>query len=256
MPHGDLFPFFVTMYSFLRLRAFTIVELMIVITILAILGTVGFLSYSTYISNANDFKRSSDLVLIKSNLEIYKRSHSSLYPIPQTYTMIMTGSTLVAYESSFDPYLSSLVGIVEPPLDPKLKTPYLYSVKADRSSYQLSATLENGDNLVAYVPVDHAYADSRPVALVVGNYIPANKSVIPGLLYVTDSGALFTPGNPSTYDLSAGSNVTTAILNGQSFNLPYTTDGTMQSAPVDMSTLLSGTKITDSSSASGTLVGP
>lgn len=60
--------------------AFTLVELIVVISILVILSTIGFMSYSSYIGGANDLKRLSDITLIKSQLEIYKKNHSLLYP--------------------------------------------------------------------------------------------------------------------------------------------------------------------------------
>ncbi len=44
--------------------AFTLVELIVVITILAILGTIGFLSLQGYSSSARDSTRSSDLASI------------------------------------------------------------------------------------------------------------------------------------------------------------------------------------------------
>ena len=169
------------MSSLRLLRAFTLVELIVVFTILSILGMVGVVTYSSYLENANDAKRIADINLIKTNLATYHRIHAGKYPIPQEYTMIMTGSTLVAYETAFDAYLSSLVDISNVLTDPKSHVPYLYSVSADASTYQIAATLEDGEHMVAFAPIgpDRAYADSHPVAFVEGDYMPADKTVIP-----------------------------------------------------------------------------
>jgi prepilin-type N-terminal cleavage/methylation domain-containing protein len=50
-------------------KAFTLVELIVVITILAILGTIGFMSIKGYTSEANNAKISSDLTTIQRGLE-------------------------------------------------------------------------------------------------------------------------------------------------------------------------------------------
>lgn len=47
--------------GFQNLNAFTLVELVVVITILAILGTIGFLSIGSYSTKARDSARISDL---------------------------------------------------------------------------------------------------------------------------------------------------------------------------------------------------
>ena len=178
--------------------AFTIIELVVVMSILMVLGTIGVMSFGSYIQNANDAKRVGDIALIPGlALKHPKGIHSDLYPIPQISTKIMTGSQLVAYQAFFDGFLTSLVGITKVPTDPKANTPYLYSVSADGTSYQVAATLENGSNMVSYSPTYHVYADSTntnaAVAIVQGTFVSPNKNILPGLVYVTDSGSAFTP---------------------------------------------------------------
>ena len=63
--------------------AFTLVELIVVITILAILGTIGFLSINGYSQNARNSTRISDLKLIDKGLSLYIQTQS-LYPLPDT----------------------------------------------------------------------------------------------------------------------------------------------------------------------------
>jgi prepilin-type N-terminal cleavage/methylation domain-containing protein len=50
---------------------FTLVELIVVITILAILWTIAFISLQWYSAQARDSKRLSDIQNIKSSLELF-----------------------------------------------------------------------------------------------------------------------------------------------------------------------------------------
>lgn len=59
---------------------FTLVEILVVITILAILMTIGITVYSGVQKNARDLRRKSDLRTIKIALELYYQSKGS-YPI-------------------------------------------------------------------------------------------------------------------------------------------------------------------------------
>ncbi len=119
------------------------------------------------------------------------------------------------------------------PLDPKTRLPYLYSVRQDKQSYQIAATLENSNNAVSFSPiVDQAYAvsgDSPYTAYVAGTFIPTDKTVLPGLLYAVQTGAVFTPMNPPTFDIADPANLAKVILRGQNINLAYDMDGKMTS---------------------------
>ena len=52
-------------------NGFTLIELLVVIAIIAILSAIGFVSYSSFLKNARDVKRQSDLKFIQSALEEY-----------------------------------------------------------------------------------------------------------------------------------------------------------------------------------------
>jgi len=54
-------------------NAFTIVELIVVVAIISILWTVGFISFSQNISDAMDGQRKSDLAQLKSSMKLYKQ---------------------------------------------------------------------------------------------------------------------------------------------------------------------------------------
>nr|MDD3720259.1 type II secretion system protein [Candidatus Gracilibacteria bacterium] len=62
-------------------KAFTLVELIVVITILAILGSIAFISLQSYTKNARDGQRLSDINNIRKNLELFL-TEKGFYPTP------------------------------------------------------------------------------------------------------------------------------------------------------------------------------
>jgi prepilin-type N-terminal cleavage/methylation domain-containing protein len=65
----------------LKFHGFTLVELIVVITILAILGTIGFLSIGGYSSRARDSARVGDVANIMKSLDISILTVGD-YPLP------------------------------------------------------------------------------------------------------------------------------------------------------------------------------
>ena len=56
-------------------KAFTLVELIVVVTILAILATIGFVSYSGYLTGVRDTNRIASLTAISDGLELYRTTN-------------------------------------------------------------------------------------------------------------------------------------------------------------------------------------
>lgn len=50
------------------------------------------------------------------------------------------------------------------------------------------------------------------MAYVAGNFIPTNKTNLPGLLYAVQTGSVFTPGIPLIFDISDQANLAKVIL--------------------------------------------
>ena len=66
---------------------FTLVELIVVITILAILWTIAFVSMQWYTKKARDSNRTNDIWLIMKSLELYK-IQTWEYPSPDYGTVV------------------------------------------------------------------------------------------------------------------------------------------------------------------------
>ncbi len=74
---------------------FTIVELIVVITILAILWTIWFISYSNHLVWVRDASRKSQLLSINLWLEVY--STKKLLPIPENSVEVKSNWNIIWY---------------------------------------------------------------------------------------------------------------------------------------------------------------
>ena len=129
-----------------KIKAFTLVELIVVITILAILSTIWFVSYSWYLSWVRDSNRISQLKAISEWLHLYWTNHS--LPSPDTTsTKIMDWATQIATQwYAWKNVLETITYSTEW-VDPKDKTYFSYYLTRDKKYFQLMALLEEEDNL-------------------------------------------------------------------------------------------------------------
>lgn len=111
-------------------NAFTLVELMIVVSILAILAFIGIAYFRGQIFKGNDAKRKGDLNRIKIAVEEYEKDNNC-YPQSVSCTSPTT----------LQPYLDQI------PCDPATHTPYYYEPDISNPAcarwYRIYARLEN-----------------------------------------------------------------------------------------------------------------
>lgn len=145
---------------------FTLVELLITITIIAILSTIALVSYTSFIKNSRDAKRQSDLKLMQSALEQY-HADQKYYPYSESVASgkPLTNSTGAPLGTTLSKtYLNTI------PSDPSAVTPYLYKAyKADGTTgcdstaagqctkYCLYAKMENSTQIIAACPDQSSY---------------------------------------------------------------------------------------------------
>jgi general secretion pathway protein G len=114
-------------------KGFTLIEILVVITIIGVLATVGAGTYSTLTKNSLDARRKADLEEIRAALEMYK-SNNGLYP-----DGIASGQSIPFQDPADDNiYLQKV------PEDPRSSTRYQYNLDVSSDSYELGAYLENG----------------------------------------------------------------------------------------------------------------
>ncbi len=126
-------------------KAFTLVELIVSITILAILGTLSFISYSRFTQNVRDSVRQADTHSINTSLALYEINNNT-YPAPTDGHTVAYGSYPLWIEWSFwhDTRIQ-LKNVSWDFLDPKYEVPYTYSTTIDKKEYQLGAIYERTD---------------------------------------------------------------------------------------------------------------
>ncbi len=103
-------------------KAFTLIELMVVMTIIIVISVVAMVSYAGSGKKARDSRRIADLEKIRLALEVIRQ----------------TGTTYPANPSALEPtYLSKV------PVDPKTGAGYSYTPGATNYTYTLDATMED-----------------------------------------------------------------------------------------------------------------
>lgn len=164
--------------AFRKTIGFTLIELIVVITILAILGTIGFLSVGGYSSRARDSSRVADITLVAKSLDLSIITTGN-YPLPDNaFFLTFSGGTVWSQGTvgaGVEQKLHTSIpggGLDSRPVDPLKKTEYTYSSLAFGNAYQLKADYEGDDLVVASRLFENAYAapGAPTVAHVRGNY--------------------------------------------------------------------------------------
>lgn len=169
---------------------FTLVELVVVITILGILSAVGFSFYGWYQASARDAIRGADVASLEASLSEAKRLRGS-YPTPINPLEFSWSGQIMALQGSID----EDTGMSNIPSDPLLHRSYTYSTSQKRHQYMLTTTLES-----TYVQ-ESAYVRT--------NYQRSSVNILPSLAYATTS----------TGDIALIKQ--TAILDKSQKNIPY-----------------------------------
>jgi len=124
-------------------QAFTLVELIVVITILAILWTIAFISLQWYSKDARDSIRISDVSSMKTSLELFHLD-AGKYPLPDEYGTFTYSWNILFYQWFFwAGVVQSLSrNITEVPLDPLTERRYIYSVSNNKNELEILSLLE------------------------------------------------------------------------------------------------------------------
>lgn len=104
-------------------KGFTLIEILVVATIIAMLAGIAATSYITLTRNSRDARRRADLEQIRSALEMY-RSNNNTYPVGDVSLLVST-------------YIQSI------PTDPKAPTYTYHTSTITANDYTIGAYLEN-----------------------------------------------------------------------------------------------------------------
>jgi prepilin-type N-terminal cleavage/methylation domain-containing protein len=141
----------------INFRAFTLVELVVVIAILWILSTIWFVSYSGYLAGARDSNRMSQMVKLSDSLQVY--SSSKILPLPDNYIEITASwaSNLIAYQGELWRSVLEAIDYKNGGTDPKDGNYHTYYLKKDRRSMQLMTMMEEQSS-VSLNMINQSYA--------------------------------------------------------------------------------------------------
>ncbi|PIR58360.1 MAG: hypothetical protein COU70_01305, partial [Parcubacteria group bacterium CG10_big_fil_rev_8_21_14_0_10_35_15] len=100
-----------------KFKGFTLVEILVVVTIIGLLTSIAAVSYSQFLKQSRDAKRKADLEQIRAALEMYRSNNDAYYP------GTMTGDCTNAV---YNIYTTPVKYIEEMPSDPKSSAGYYY----------------------------------------------------------------------------------------------------------------------------------
>ena len=133
-----------------KYSGFTLVELIVVVVILWVLASIGFVSYNGYLWWARDGNRVTQLKNINDSLSLY--SSNNPLPLPDDSIDIVSGTDTVWYQWYAGINILELINYTSGGQDPRDNVFYTYYVSADRQDFQLLGFLEETDNLQASIP--------------------------------------------------------------------------------------------------------
>ena len=120
---------------------FTLVELVVVIIILWILSTVGFVAYTDYLKWARDSNRIQQVTGIFDAIQLF--STRADIPLPREITQIRYGTNLIWYQGDIDLSVLERIEYSEWGKDPKTLDFYSYMISSDRKSAQILTYFED-----------------------------------------------------------------------------------------------------------------
>ncbi|MFK7780687.1 MAG: InlB B-repeat-containing protein [Candidatus Gracilibacteria bacterium] len=154
----------------IKKQAFTLVELIIVITILAILGTIAFISLQGYSTSSRNSVRISDLSTMKTSLELFNLD-AGKYPETSTgFDVIYSGSIVWTQGIFGESTTKNVEKLDKIPKDPLTDKEYTYSITKTKQEYQLAGLIEGNEIVLNGLNTQTNAGDTIAIAIVMGNY--------------------------------------------------------------------------------------
>ncbi|MDD2871874.1 MAG: fibrinogen-like YCDxxxxGGGW domain-containing protein [Candidatus Gracilibacteria bacterium] len=158
-------------------NGFTLVELIVVITILAILGTIAFITLNGYSQQSRDSARISDISSLKTSLELFQ-IEAGKYPLPTDGIDVTYSGAVVWNQGTFGESVQTNIDKLDRiPLDPLTNSNYTYSVTQKRNEYELAGIVEgdilgmnNEQGIMNKVVSQTNAGTTEATAYVTGNY--------------------------------------------------------------------------------------
>ncbi|MEK7499819.1 MAG: prepilin-type N-terminal cleavage/methylation domain-containing protein [Patescibacteria group bacterium] len=114
------------------LSGFTLIEMLVVLSVIGVLIGIGTVSFSAAQRNAEDAKRREDVSFIQKSLEQYYSLCGNTYPT--AYNGVSVAGPVFCSQPT-------VIIATRVPVDPRNATPYVYTLSANE--YTICATLQN-----------------------------------------------------------------------------------------------------------------
>jgi len=153
-------------------EAFTIVELVVVITIWAILSAIAFVVYTDYTKGSRDSVRKADFDMLEKSLEMYFTDNGH-YPSPEDKVAIKyNGEELWNQWILWDSIRSQLKDFPYTPIDTLTESFYSYSITNDKKEYEIATIFESPESQIisSIFPQTYAFTKKKARTYVVWNY--------------------------------------------------------------------------------------
>lgn len=200
-------------------KAFTLVELVVIVTILIILSTIWLISYMWYSSDARDSLRLTDLVNIKKAIDINKINTWKLPQITNPVEIKVWTEIIFRQWTFWNATISDLKWLINKnPKDPLTKLEYSYSVTSDGKEYEIWGFLENDKFTLSTFPQANAW-ESITTAFIRWNYNGQFVKVISWNNVLALASPSITTNNQTVLDLEEISNQNLFVYDGF-YNLP------------------------------------
>ena len=139
---------------------FTLVELLVSVMVLAIVSAIWFVSYSKHLTWSRDSARIAAVSNFERIFEIHKVNKWIFSTPTDAIDITYSGSTIWQQGFVWDSVYEELGQSKNPPLDPRSKKGFDYSISANKQEYNIAYILESKE---------HSW-EKMPVSKVIGNY--------------------------------------------------------------------------------------
>jgi prepilin-type N-terminal cleavage/methylation domain-containing protein len=228
-------------------RGFSLVELLVAITILGVLSTAAYLAVGRSKTRGFNDRMQNDLLAISNALEQYKRDHYGKYPVPSAGSnqnvLCYDAAATYAHDCSSAAFVQGMIDnalltkryLSEVPLDPRTGSRYVYGVTQDGQYFMVAGLYENEDGTYSARTVEN---------LGKGYSLPSLIRAYNGPNFVINK-ASYLPYNPHVLEVTA----TLDNINGEVRTVPSGNCSTGPSATAG-ATIYAGAKICTNTGAS------
>lgn len=147
-----------------RFKGFTLIEILVTITIIAILSTVGLVAYSAVVKQGKDSRRQSDLRSVQSALEQYFADQLFYPSSTDLNALFSSGGSFTSSTGNPSPPANVKTYLRSMPADPDAGQRYRYVTIPSASACDNSSNTTKCSNYCLYAKIENTSSASLPMA--------------------------------------------------------------------------------------------